>query len=1028
MRLHRLRLAALGPFAAEHEIDLTRVSAGGLFLLEGPTGAGKSTILDAITFALYGGVAGRGTSKDRLHSDFSSELDPLAELDFSMGGNRYRIRRTPTFERVKRDGSGTTVVNAKVWLWRLNLEASGEFSQELISNRVREADDEVRRLLGGLSLEQFCQVVVLPQGEFATFLRADAEQRRDVLQRLFATDHYQHMERIAAEQRQIAQREIAQENQLLRDAVVSLRQAVGELAVDVVADVVADEPPPVAAIPPVTVEQGDNPVSFDVDQVLGLSDDERNEWIHDTEAQAKAAYERAIFIDADAQSELEAARTAHDALVATHERNRERIEHEQERVRLASMAEQMAALVDERDRAIRVQALVPMFDERDRIAAQLSAAMVEGQQQQALVGDEHVRSLPATPRSADVLSLVERLRGDHAQLTLALAVEKGLEQQRDMVQSAIASQLSHNSDVAVLAELVATLPARLAELVKQRDELRALSVRAPDLALSLTQAQERLRSWQRLPILDAEVVALDEQRRAAIDSSQQAREALQQATAHRLAGMAAELASTLEAGQACMVCGSTDHPVPAVATGVRVSEDQLDELSRIADQAAQWREEAQTSLSAKIVERERCRADAGQQDPSQDVQRLTLEVAQAQSAVQELPRHDAACEQAQHELDQARTALSAAELNLAVAVERIANLTEEVAASEAAIDAARADFDTVADRSQALTAAISAAQQWARSCAQVEALDQNLAAVSHALDAAARDAGCRDVDEARQAIRHPADLQASTERIAEHARLSAVNAAALDGFVDSAPQSELPNVDASAHRLAAAAMKADDARALLTSTQNTVKDVSHCVSAIAAAARSIVEVNAKAAPTIRVADALGGLGRVNSRRMTLSTYVLRERFASVVDAASRRLDRMSDGRYVMERDEAVSGNRRAGLGLVVLDQWNGSRRDPRTLSGGESFYASLSLALGLADVVRDEVGGVELETLFIDEGFGSLDPQTLESVLGVIDSLRDGGRVVGIVSHVNELKERIPDRIEVRRRADGSSTVSIRAT
>jgi exonuclease SbcC len=459
-----------------------------------------------------------------------------------------------------------------------------------------------------------------------------------------------------------------------------------------------------------------------------------------------------------------------------------------------------------------------------------------------------------------------------------------------------------------------------------------------------------------------------------------------------------------------------------------VSEDQLDELLRAADKAAQLREESQVRLSAKIVERERCRADAGDQDPSPDVERLTVDVAQAQSAVQELPRHEAACEHVQQELDQARTGLSVAEVNLAIAAERIDDLTTAIAASEAIIDAARADFDTVADRSRNLTNQISAAQQWARSRAQVEALDQSLTAVSQALDAAARDAGCRDSDEARAAIRDPANLRASTERIVEYERLCAVNAAALAVHLDSDPEGGLPDMHATAQRQAIATVTADEARARLTSTQSTVKEVSLCAAAIASAAQSIVAVNAKAAPTIRVADALGGLGRVNSRRMTLSTYVLRERFASVVDAASRRLDRMSDGRYVMERDEAVTGNRRAGLGLVVLDQWNGSRRDPRTLSGGESFYASLSLALGLADVVRDEVGGVELETLFIDEGFGSLDPQTLESVLGVIDSLRDGGRVVGIVSHVNELKERIPDRIEVRRRADGTSTVSIRAT
>ena len=191
----------------------------------------------------------------------------------------------------------------------------------------------------------------------------------------------------------------------------------------------------------------------------------------------------------------------------------------------------------------------------------------------------------------------------------------------------------------------------------------------------------------------------------------------------------------------------------------------------------------------------------------------------------------------------------------------------------------------------------------------------------------------------------------------------------------------------------------------------------HATVAVRAATRSVV----------RVADAVTGQGTVNPRRMTLSTYVLRERFDAVVAAASRRLEVMSSGRFVLERDEVVSGGKKAGLGLAVLDQWTSTRRDTRTLSGGESFYASLALALGLADTVRDEVGGVELETLFVDEGFGTLDVDTLESVLDVIDALRDGGRVVGIVSHLGDLKDRIPDRIEVRRLPDGSSSVAVRA-
>ena len=1003
MKLHRLRLAALGPFASEFDIDLAAVCAGGLFLLEGPTGAGKSTILDAITFALYGGVAGRATSKDRLHSDFSSELDPLAELDFSIGGSRYRVRRSPTFERAKRDGSGTTVVNSKVWLWRLSGGESGEWVEELISNRVREADDEVRRLLGGLSLEQFCQVVVLPQGEFATFLRADAEQRRDVLQRLFATDHYQQMEKIAAEKRVAAQHQLDEVNQHLRDAVVSLRQAVGEQTLV-------------------------DAASFDVDLVLGLSEVDRHVWIESLTAQTESAYDHAANLDQEAELALESARADYDAILAKHDRRREHIEHERERVRLMAMSEQMADEIRVRDRAIRVQALTPMFDERDRIAFELSSAQAMRVQHHLVLGDDESIGLTGDAESAEVLELIERLRVHQAQLAPALAVEEGIAQQRQERDEELIANAAHKAEQAAFAEAVDALPVRLAELVKERDQLRVLTARVPDLVQGLAQAQHRWDAWQRLDGLDREVAELEDRVRAMVDQSQNARDALQRATEYRLAGMAAELASTLTQGEACVVCGSTDHPHPAVSSGVRVSEDELDALTQTADATARERQDAESARNDKLIERERCRADAGQADPSEDLQRLTAQLAEAQAAARELPDCESACLECQRELDQARSGLTTAEVNIAASTQRINERVQAVTQSESIIESARAEHASVAERVQTIAHRLTAAQQWARSCADVEAYQQRLLTISQAIDTAARDCGCSDADDAQSAIRTPEDLASLNQTIAEYERLSAVNAAALIAYTEAEAVEELPDLSAAEGRRAEAIRRSNECRAARTAAEITLKEVNSCALAISAAAQAIVDLDAKTAATIRVADALGGLGRVNSRRMTLSTYVLRERFASVVEAASRRLDRMSDGRYALERDEAVSGNRKAGLGLVVLDQWNGARRDPRTLSGGESFYASLSLALGLADVVRDEAGGVELDTLFIDEGFGSLDPQALESVLGVIDSLRDGGRVVGIVSHVSELKERIPDRIIVRRLTDGSSTVSIRAT
>jgi exonuclease SbcC len=176
------------------------------------------------------------------------------------------------------------------------------------------------------------------------------------------------------------------------------------------------------------------------------------------------------------------------------------------------------------------------------------------------------------------------------------------------------------------------------------------------------------------------------------------------------------------------------------------------------------------------------------------------------------------------------------------------------------------------------------------------------------------------------------------------------------------------------------------------------------------------------APVRRLAALANGTD--GHRRMTLTTYVLREWFVRVVEAANLRLDRMSSGRYHLERvEQGGRKNDRVGLGLHVVDRYTGKSRSTTSMSGGETFYTSLALALGLADVVRAEAGGVELDTIFIDEGFGSLDQERLEEVMGVIDELRNGNRTVGIVSHVTELKERIPERVEVRRSSDVGPSV-----
>ena len=997
MKLHRLSFAALGPFASPEVIDLDEVSAGGLFLLEGPTGAGKSTILDAITFALYGNVAGRSASKDRLHSDFATDVEPFAELDFSVGGRMYRIRRTPTYEKLKKNGSGTTTVNSKVWLW---LRGSGGESQseELISNKVMEVGAEVIRLLGGLSLEQFCQVVILPQGEFTTFLRADADQRRDVLQRLFATDHYQDMEKLGEAQRQAAKAEIAQAEQQLRDAVVALVQAMGP----------------------------DRDITPEVEEFLALDSERQQSRIDEIRVVIAAEYQAAGRHEDDLRRQAERSEQEYQSVKEQHQQADRRIELEAEYARLEAAAADFAELVRIRDRGIRVQALAPMFGQREAVGRKLVdiAELAQGMRRTVEVDD--VDRFESEPTVDEVLQFSARSRELVAQLAPVVAHEQALGAQLRDLDLLTDTVARHLAELELHKQDLEKLPQQLSALQLRRDELRELTAQLPGLEQAMADVENRMSAWSRLASLESVVQDRDEARRHAIDAAQAARDELQAAVERRLSGMAAELAQQLQPDEPCAVCGSIQHPNPAVSAEPIISDQTLTDLRERVEQTATERQNAEDLWSTAKAERDRCRFEAGQVDPTEEVDQRARELALARSAGVELEQVESEIARGRIAIDQAQAALTSVQVELATNEQQRDQLAADIAVNRVAIAAAQGEFASVAERSSSIAARATAADTWAQVLSELLSTRQQLADLDVGINRASIDAGCADPQEARASLRSRDELEELSERITVHEQAVAVNSAALAGIGTTVDKARLPDLELSREQCDEAQELLKQARSQLTLRENLLREVMSCIDSIHQAQQLIATTAAHTSAVIRVADALTGQGRVNSRRMTLSTYVLRERFASVVEAASRRLERISGGRYVLERDEAVSGNKKAGLGLVVLDQWSGGRRDPKTLSGGESFYTSLSLALGLADVVREEVGGVELETLFIDEGFGSLDPDALESVLEVIDSLRDGGRVVGIVSHVSELKDRIQDRVEVRRRTDGTSSVSVR--
>lgn len=1023
MRLHRLELCAFGPYALPQLIDFDRLASGGLFLLEGPTGAGKTTILDAITFALYGGLAGTDSDQDRLHSDFADpQAEPSVRLEFSLEGVRYELTRVPEHRRLKRRGDGYTVEHARVHLQRWQ---DGRWVS--LSHSKAEVGEIVTTAIG-LNLAQFTQVMLLPQGEFARFLRADDDTRRALLTKLFGTQLY---DAITAE----LDRRRAQAVRDRQRAEVEVGTAVS------------------AAAEAAGLDSGQRAELIGLpaaERVIRLKqlDDELAERLAITQSGLELAADQvaaalAAERDATGRATLLARLTDALARLTSHEATRSRHEArvaELDGARRAEPVRPLLAVLADADRAL--------VASRGRLR---SLARVGG------AGGESGE--PAGGKAARKAGKKAALRADSAQQDAASL--------RDLVhsESAMTGREIEAAELTLAAERAAR---RAGELDAARRELPArIEATEAELALArsesaLLEAATRQRSEMvevvaaagRLADLRPRLDRAQARLRAAADAHQDAVDAHQRAMDARLAGIAAELAAGLADGIACPVCGSAAHPEPAGAPAEPVS-------AQLVEAALDRRKSAEADRAAADLEHatlDRKLAGLVAVTGGRTVAELDAARQQAQAQLTAAQQADLRVRQIEPDLAGLRAQLSklgdqlvAAVADQAAAIQEAARAQEDLTELRSTLERAASPYGSVSARQVALQAQAKAdgllATALAEFGAAFEAVENaRRTAEAEALASGFRPAGLTAGPASGPLPPDPGDgaqaldaAQASVRTVTEQARLDeqvtgwTLTLAELRSAAGAAELAGLDPADAGS-----AGQAARDAVAALTRARAAEQEArsardAHRASAarlqarlaeVQAAQEAAAELTAQTAPVIYLAGLAKGMD--GHRRVALTTYVLRHWFEQVVEAANLRLEVMSSGRYELRRsDDSESRRQRTGLALSVIDRYTGEERSPRSLSGGESFYTSLALALGLADVVKAEAGGVDLQTLFIDEGFGSLDEHTLDQVLGVIDELRDSGRVVGIVSHVSELKERVTERLEVRRLPDGSSVARV---
>lgn len=994
MRLHHLSITAFGPFAETVEVDFDELSSAGLFLLTGATGSGKTSVLDAVSFALYGDVPGDRSAAKRFRCDNAAPgVAPQVRLETTLSGRRFRITRSPSWVRPKKRGTGTTTEQPRViFEERLNGEWVG------LSTRLDETGQLVASLVG-MNMGQFCQVAMLPQGDFQAFLRASSEERHHLLQQLFSTQRFSDIEHWLREHARGLHREVQGRQRDVSRVVSRFLEATS------------------AALPE----------DWSGDDLTPLLDDgQLQAWVTAQCDDAANARQATTVRAEEHATRSESARKARDEGFRLSSLQARAQAASAEAAQLASQSEQQEAHRDRLVLARKAAPLAPLHrhaqstgQERDRAAE--SAQTAYSAACAALERDD-----------VSAGELADAAREAHRAHTIATALlprEPELDSLRQRIAATETGIQNLEAREESLAAQTAELPARISSLAADLDVARNDALRAQSLADELTALDQRLEAGQRLLSLRSELQLTETERTVAVDQCLRLKEDWLDLREARIAGMAAELAHDLAVGGSCPVCGSADHPNKAESAPdaptpetEKQARRQLDdsEITRAAvgDRARELtlsisgleHQAGATSLEVLQVQRRETEASL-----------ITARAGAARSGALE-----SGLALATRTLDATRTDLGATGAELAVARTRHEGDTQAAARLAKEIDQARGDYRDLSSLVAGLSALAATCERALRQQALATAAAETATTADSAVELWLSENGFTDVDQTATLLLTPNELDELARSVASHdSAIERASSVLADPDVAAAAGLTPPDLAAleeADNRLSA---ELDAARAALVIAERRSTRLASLTTELSTAIEAWAPIRASHRAAAELAAFVEGKSSDNELRMRLSAYVLAWRLTQVVAAANERLVTMSDGRYTLEHTgRKGAGERRGGLSLLVRDEWSGEARDPATLSGGETFVVSLALALGLADVVTRESGGANLDTLFVDEGFGTLDSETLDDVMDTLDSLRDGGRVVGVVSHVAEMRSRIPTHLVVSKDRSGS-TVTI---
>lgn len=1024
MKIRWLRIVGIGPFAGEHTVDFSAFEDSGLFLLDGPTGAGKSTLIDAITFALYGDVARtKDASKDRLRSNHISDSDPSeADLVFEVATGIYRVTRSPAYTPAGKKSQR----NSKSTLTRVVEDPDapdGWRTVEPIASGPRDVGYEIPRIVG-LDKDQFLQTIVLPQGKFSQFLNATSDAREQILRDIFDTQIYVDftkalVDAAASSKRGIEERRIAAVGAFER--VRSLDDALSE---DVHTDAPGAEERAAEAEEAAQLDAGaEDPSAV-------------TRWADDACERAREAHMQTLRV---AEAATAAARKASRALADGSALAEAQAEHARVSAKLAELAASEEAIASDRElagQARRALAVVPLDAAEASALARLEAA---GDQVAALfpaLSDaDSIDPASLTPeavaaareRAQNLRDEATRTRGS---LEEALAVERSLPEARAQIESLRFRREQETARIASIEAEREALPLRIEQASEALRLMRADADTLPEAASALRAINERLDASMQADLLRSALLGASDELREATVAAKLANAAAADGHDLWIAQSASALARELEEDTPCPVCGSTEHPTPAPAVDGEITREQVAELDQARDRAESALRDAQARHQDLVRRIAQLNEVAGAPTPTLETERDRAAelVAKLEALSPQIAEIESALAQERTRLDGLNDSLASAREAAASLASTLEERESALAAAVARVEAERANFASLDERAAHLDEHAHRAAALAGACTDWDNARAAHAQARHSLADALTEQGLQ-ADSWRSLLLPLPQVETLEARVAEHEKaLFAAREALASQRLTRAASTPAPNLES----LTEAARQAEEEAAASARASGILEQ--HCAQLDAARAslkralEALAHAREQAGPIRRLADIAAASGPENLASTPLSAWVLISRLEEVLAAANPRLAAISSGRYeLVSVPDDGTASRKSGLGLAIIDHDTDALRSPRTLSGGETFYTSLALALGLADVVSAEAGGVELRTMFIDEGFGSLDSHTLSLVMAQLQALRCAGRTVGVISHVEEMATQIADQIQVRPLPEGGSTLSVRA-